>query len=569
MSNTRPNIEFLFRITNDVLWNTFKKNEVGDVMIPFIVLRRLDCMLEATKEKVRKAFLDFKDKVPAEKLPPVLNKASGQNYYNTSQYDLRALTDDPINIEINFRAYLNGFSSNVTDILENFQLDKIVARLIKNKLLYQMVEAIAQEDFHEDKVDNFEMGQIFEKVIQISNEQSNETAGEHFTPRDVIDLMVNLLFSTEEKELKKKGIIRTIYDLACGTGGMLTLSKKYILEKINPKATINIYGQEINEQSYAIAKSDLLITGEDPENIRHGNSFSEDRFPDRKFHYMMANPPYGVSWKKDQNFIKNEATNPAGRFYAGLPRTSDGQFLFLQHMIHKMNPDGSRIAMVSNGSPLFTGDAGSGESDIRKWIIENDYLDCLVALPNQLFFNTGINTYIWIVTNKKAKARKGKVQLINATSFAKPMKRSLNNKRNEVDQIEKICKLYLDFKETESSKIYDNDFFGYSQITVERPLLDDKGNIVVDKKGKPKPNGKLRDKENIPLTQDIQEYFDKEVLPHVPDAWIDEAKTKVGYEINFSKYFYKYVAPDPSGEIKVDIDKIEASINQLMSELFA
>jgi type I restriction enzyme M protein len=460
--------------------------------------------------------------------------------------------------------------------LESFQFDKVLSRLIKNKLLYELIDALCTIDLHPDKVSNHDMGYVFEKLIRISNEQSNETAGEHFTPRDVIALMNAVMFSTEKAELSKKGIIRTIYDPACGTGGMVNLGKNYILDELladtDTKPTIQTYGQELNEQSYAIAKSEALITNEDANNIRHGNSFTEDQFQGKRFHYMMANPPYGVTWKRDAAFILNEALNPAGRFYAGTPSKSDGQLLFLQHMISKMEPDGSRIAVVTNGSPLFTGSAGSGESDIRKWIIENDWLEAIVALPKDLFFNTGINTYIWFISNKKEAKRKGKVQLINANiaedkkkgiiGFCKSNKKSLGNKRNEItDQhIAAIQKLYTDFEVNEHSKIYDNEFFGYYQITVEQPLLDEDGNVIKDKSGNPKADSKKRDKENIALDEDIEAYFEREVIPHVPDAWIDFEKTRIGYEINFTKYFYEYVPLRPSSKIKSEISKLEGDI---------
>lgn len=570
MTDSKPVIDFIFRITNDVLWNTFKKNEIGDVMLPFVVLRRMDCRLADKKENVRNTYLNFKDKVNPDKLDPILRKAAGGlQFYNTSKYDLKGLTQEPQNIEINFSNYLNGFNTDVRDIMEYFQLDKIIARLVKNNLLFQMIDGISSVDLSLKNIDNHNMGYVFEELIRISNEQSNETAGEHFTPRDVIHLMIRILFSTEKETLKQPGVIRTVYDLACGTGGMLTLSKKYILDEINPKAEIKIFGQEINEQSFAIAKSDLLITGEDADNIKHGNSFSDDKFQGRRFNYMLANPPYGVSWKKDENFIKNESLNPAGRFYAGLPRTSDGQLLFLQHMISKMEPNGSRIAVVTNGSPLFTGDAGSGESEIRKWIITNDWLDCIVALPKDLFYNTGIYTYIWFITNKKESHRKGKVQLINAVDFCRPEKKSLGNKRNKLyeDHLAEIEKIYSAFVENENSKIFANEYFGYYQVTIEQPEYNEKGKIKLDKNGQPKSDSKKRDTENIPLNEDINSYFAEEVKPHVPDAWIDFDKTRIGYEINFTRYFYKYQKPDPSAKIKSEIVSLESTIYELLKKV--
>jgi len=590
MSNNRTDVGFIFQITDKVLWNVFKKNEIGDVLLPFVVIRRLDCILEPVNTKVRDAYNNFKEKVSEDKLDPILRKAAGGlQFYNTSKHTLDSLKENPKTIEIDFNNYLNGFNKEVRDIIENFQFDKVIARLVKNKLLYQMIDAICQVDLHTDKVDNHGMGYIFEELIRISNEQSNETAGEHFTPRDVIELMIKVVFSTEKETLSQAGIIRTIYDPALGTGGMINLAKNYVLDELckdaEYKPTIKTYGQEINEQSYAIAKSEALITGENADNIRHGNTFTEDRFADKHFHYMFANPPYGVTWSKDAAFIQNESANPAGRFYAGLPGTSDGQLLFLQHMISKMEREGSKIAVVTNGSPLFTGNAGGGESDIRKWIISNDWLDCIVALPKDLFYNTGINTYVWFLDNNKPPHRRGKVQLINANvpedkangieGFCRPEKRSLGNKRNKIEpfHIEKLIEIYQSFEAGTYCKIFDNEDFGYYQITVEQPEYDDNGNVVKDKKGKIKADSKKRDKENIPLSQDIETYFANEVLPHVPDAWIDYDKTRIGYEINFTKYFYEYKGLRPSAEIKAEIEALEfgnenqKGIAQLLKEL--
>jgi type I restriction enzyme M protein len=575
-NNKKVEVGFIWQITDDVLRDAFKKNEIGDVVLPFVVIRRLDCILDGVNENVRSTHQNFKDKVAEDKLDPILRKAAGGlKFYNTSNHTLHSLKDDARNIEINFNNYLNGFNQEVRDILENFQFNKIVGRLIKNKLLYEMIDAICKIDMHTDKIDNHGMGYVFEELIRISNEQSNETAGEHFTPRDVIALMNAIMFANEKAELSQSGIIRTIFDPACGTGGMVNLGKKYILDTLlaeqAKKPSIQTYGQELNEQSYAIAKSEALITGEESNNVKHGNSFSEDQFPGKHFHYMMANPPYGVTWKKDQNFITNESLNPAGRFYAGLPRSSDGQLLFLQHMISKMEREGSRIAVVTNGSPLFTGDAGSGESDIRKWIIENDWLECIVALPKDLFYNTGINTYIWLLTNKKEKQRKGKVQLINAVDFCRSNKKSLGNKRNEItdSHIAHILELYSEFSSTKDSKIFDNENFGFYQLTVEQPLYDAKGKKQLDKNKNPKADSKKRDKENVPMGADIEKYFEKEVLPHVPNAWIDFDKTRIGYEINFTKYFYEYKGLRAATAVKTEIETLEGDITSLLKELLA
>lgn len=586
----KTDVSFIFQITDKVLWNIFKKNEIGDVLLPFVVIRRLDCILDPVNVKVREAYHKFKDKVSEEKLDPILRKAAGGlQFYNTSKHTLESLRQSPKTVEIDFHNYLNGFNREVREIIEHFQFEKVIGRLVKNKILYQMMDAICQVDLHEKKVDHHGMGSIFEELIRISNEQSNETAGEHFTPRDVIQLMIEIIFSTEKEALSKPGIIRTIYDPALGTGGMINLAKNYILDVLckgsKQPPTIRTYGQEINEQSYAIAKSEALITGEIADNIRHGNTFTEDRFQDKHFHYMFANPPYGVTWSKDAQFILNESANPAGRFYAGTPRTSDGQLLFLEHMISKMEPEGSKIAVVTNGSPLFTGDAGSGESDIRKWIISNDWLECIIALPKDLFYNTGINTYIWFLNNSKPDHRKGKVQLINANvpedknngiaGFCRPEKKSMGNKRNKIypEHIQNLVSLYVAFEEGPYSKIFDNEFFGYFQVTVEQPEFDAKGKPVKDKKGALKPDSSKRDKENIPYNSDIEEYFKSEVLQHVPDAWIDYEKTRIGYEINFTKYFYEFKRYRTSSEILNEIKALEfgndnnSGINQLIKEL--
>ena len=590
MSNNKVDVKFIFDITDRVLRDTFRKNEIGDVLLPFVVIRRLDCILAPVNEKVRKAYQDFKDKVNEDRLDPILRKAAGGlQFYNTSKHTLEALKENSKTIEIDFNNYMNGFNPEVRDIIDNFQLDKVLARLVKNKLLYQMIDAICKVDLSMDTVDNHNMGYIFEELIRISNEQSNETAGEHFTPRDVIDLMVRVVFSTEKEILSQPGIIRTICDPAMGTGGMVNLSKNYVLDVLcadsEQKPTIRTYGQEINEQSYAIAKSEALITGENVDNIRHGNTFTEDRFTGKHFHYQFANPPYGVTWSKDAAFIQNESANPAGRFYAGLPRTSDGQLLFVQHMISKMEREGGKIAVVTNGSPLFTGDAGSGESEIRKWIIKNDWLDCIIALPKDLFYNTGINTYIWFLDNNKPKQRRGKVQLINANvpddkttgveGFCRPEKRSLGNKRNKIEDfhIDKLVDIYTAFEEGPYCKIFSNDHFGYYSVTVEQPELDANGKPVPDKKGGLKTDSSKRDKETIPMNMDIEEYFEKEVIPHVPNAWIDFDKTRIGYEINFTKYFYEYKGLRPSKEIKAEIEALEfgtenqKGITQLLKEL--
>ena len=570
-NNKRPDIGFVWRITDDVLRDTFKKNEIGEVILPFVVIRRIDCILAPVNAKVRAAYENFKDKVADDKLDPILRKATGgMKFYNTSRHTLLSLTDDAKNIAINFDNYLNGFSPEVKEILRNFQFDKVVARLVRNGLLYQMIQAVSGLDFSPKKYDNHDMGYVFEELIRISNEQSNETAGEHFTPRDVIRLMSAILFTPDKEDLNRRGIIRTIFDPTCGTGGMVNLGKQFIRDMCDADSqpVILTFGQELNEQSYAIAKSEALITGEDARNIRLGNSLSNDQFTTNRFHYIMANPPYGVTWKKDQAFVLNESLDPNGRFSAGTPKISDGQLLFLQHMVSKMEPDGARIAVVTNGSPLFSGGVGSGESNIRKWLIENDWLETIVALPKDLFYNTGINTYVWFLTNAKSPERRGKVQLINAVDICHPAKKSLGSKRNDIleEDVERILNIYLNFEENDNCHIFPNNFFGSYQLTVCQPKRDATGKVIV-KKGKKEVEKK--DTETIAIGTDWKEHFAKEVLPHIdPESWVDIAQTRVSYEINFSRYFYKHEALRPSEEIASDIRSSEQNISKLISDLF-
>jgi type I restriction enzyme M protein len=569
MNNFQDKANFIWQVADDILRGTFKQHEYGEIILPFVVLRRLDCVLEDNKDAVIKAYQTFRDKLEEDKLEPVLLKAAGgRNFYNHSQYDLRRLAQDAGSIELNFNNYLNGYGKNVRGIIENFQIDKLVERLVKNDLLFMLIDRFTEIDLSPQLVENHEMGYIFEELLRRFSEMSNETAGEHYTPREVIRLMVNLLFAEHADDLQGKGIICSVFDPACGTGGMLTTAKEHIQTHINPAVEIRMYGQELNEQTYAIAKSDVLIMGENADNVRLGTSFSNDRFKGQRFNYMLSNPPFGVSWKKEKEFIEKEASDPHGRFSAGTPRSSDGALLFLQHMLSKMETSGSRIAIIFNGSPLFTGDAGSGESNIRKWIIENDWLEAVVAMPTDMFYNTGIATYIWIVTNRKPAARRGKVQLINAVDYFVPMRKSLGSKRRQIsqEQIEQITRIYSAFEADEHCRIFDNADFGYTKVTVERPLVQD-GRVVKDKQGSPKADSGLRDYEKVALKDDIETYFAREVLPHVPDAWMERARDKVGYEISFTKYFYKYTPLRPLEQIKADILALEEETKGLLGEI--
>ena len=565
MSNHNEISSFIWNVCDDVLRGLFKQHEYGDVILPFLVLRRLDCVIEPKKDEIIELYNELKDEVDP---TPIIKKQTGLKFFNHSNYDLQRLKGDPNGLKVNFPNYISGFSQNVFEILENFQLEKPVEKLLKNNKLYLLIDKFTEIDLHPNKVDNHTMGQVFEELLRKFSEMSNETSGEHYTPRDVVKLLVSMVFSESEEHLKGDGIIRSIFDPCCGTGGMLTIGKDWIEENIDNKVRLNLQGQELNPHTYSICKSDMLISGEDPDNIKLGSSLSEDHFEGKKFDYMITNPPFGVSWKSEKEFVDEESKNPYGRFKVGTPRSSDGSLLFLQHLISKMKDEGSRIGIVFNGSPLFTGDGGSGESNIRKWIIENDMLECVVSLPDQIFFNTGISTYIWIVTNKKKSQRIGKVQLIDGSTFYKPMKKSLGSKRKEIssEQTESLIQTYHKFEENEFSKIFDNEFFGFTKVTVEQPLIEN-GKEVTKKDGKLKPDTKLRDSERIPLTENVEEFFKREVKPHLPNSWMDREKDKVGYEINFTKYFYQYKPLRSLEDITSDLLELEKESKGIFKEI--
>jgi len=695
-------VNFIWSL-KELLRGPYKDHQVGRVILPLTVLRRLDCVLEPTKAKVLAKAAELKGGKVAN-TEPILNRVAGASFHNTSKLDFQKLKGDADKIAANLTAYIKGFSSKVREIFEKFNFEPEIARLEENDRLFLVVSKFAEFDLHPDRVSNIEMGYIFEELIRRGNEAANETAGDHFTPREVIRLMVNLLLAPDRDLLVKKGIVRTLFDPACGTGGMLAVADEY-LHELNPDAKLEVFGQDHNPESYAVCGSDMLIKGHNIDHIVFGSSFTKDGFSSERFDYLLANPPFGVEWKPDETAIRKEHETQGldGRFGAGLPRINDGSFLFLQHMISKMKPTkdgGSRIGIVFNGSPLFTGDAGSGESEIRRWIFENDWLEAIVALPDQLFYNTGIFTYVWIVTNRKAKARRGKVQLINAVQLSRKMRKSLNNKRNEIaaEQIEDITRIHGNFRNGEArrlavsgsnssngqdqdgqpheddfivSKVFDNADFGFRQIAVERPLRlnfqasperierlreitafanlakskkkdkkqvaqeqaagreqqeailmalgtlkadkvyrdrdkfvadleaafdradlklaaplkkailaalaerDETAEICRNKDGNPEPDSELRDYENVPLKEDIYEYFEREVRPHVPDAWIDESKRdekdghvgRVGYEIPLTRHFYKYVPPRPLEEIEAEIAGLEKDIVRMLREV--
>ena len=564
----------------DLLRGDYKQSDYGKVILPFTVLRRLDCVLEPTKAAVlAEHAARKKQKLNAE---PFLLRKAKQGFYNTSPMDMKKLLGDQDHVRQNLLAYIDAFSPNVRDIFEHFEFQTQIDRLAKADLLYLVTERFAQIDLHPDEVTNSQMGLVFEEMIRKFAELSNETAGEHFTPREVIRLMVNLLFIEDDDVLAKPGVVRTIYDPTAGTGGMLSVAGEYLAEH-NPKARLTMFGQELNPESYAICKADMLIKGQDVGNIVFGNTFSDDGHPHKKFDYMLSNPPFGVEWKKVEKEVRREHETQGynGRFGPGLPRVSDGSLLFLLHLISKMQPakdGGSRLGIVLNGSPLFTGGAGSGESEIRRYVLENDLLEAIIGLPTDMFYNTGISTYVWILSNHKPAARKGKVQLIDASGLWQKMRKSLGSKRKELsdEHIAEITRLFGKFVEAKDGKkpiarIFKNEEFGYRTITVERPLRDAKGKVALGEKGKmkgkPQPDAELRDTENVPLTEDVQAYFKREVLPNAPDAWIADDKTKIGYEIPFNRYFYVFKPPRDlaqiDGDLKACTDRIKAMIDGL------
>ena len=566
MNNTANLSSLIWSAADDVLRGMFKPSEYGRVILPFVVMRRLDCVLESNKDEVFNLYEKYKDQLDP---TPIILKQVGLKFFNHSRYDLSRLKSDPNNVLINFNNYVQGYSKNVLDIIENFSLTPLVEKLQKNKRLYLLIDKFTEFDLHPSAIDNHQMGSVYEELLRRFSEMSNEESGDHFTPRDVVKLLVSFVFGGDKENLQGDGKIRSIFDPCCGTGGLLTIGKEWIHEHINPKLKINLNGQELNDVTYSICKSDLLMMDEDPENI-HGpcSSISDDRLQGRKFDYMITNPPFGVSWKSEQEFVENESKDPNGRFFVGTPRSSDGSLLFLQHLIHKMNPDGARIGIVFNGSPLFTGDAGGGESEIRKWIIENDWLETIVSLPDRMFFNTGITTYFWIVTNKKSKQRKGRVQLIDGTSFWSSMKKNLGDKGKYIseDQSKALFDIYQANTEGEFCKIYPNNFFGYTKVTVEQPLIEN-GKIVTDKAKQPKPDTSKRDSERVPLSESVEDYFLREVKPHLPNAWMDRSKDKIGYEINFTKYFYKFTPLRSMADIANDLKALDDEIKQLSSEM--
>lgn len=600
--NLQPIINFIWTVADDVLINKYLENQYQDVILPMTVLRRLDLALEPTKDKVLKTYNDFKDKL--DNLSGLLTSeqhGSGLAFYNTSQYTMKKLLADPKNIDANFLDYLNGFSENVQDIISKFKFRNQLERFEETGITFSLIEKFCNPkvELSPDKISPMAMGYMFEDLIRRFNEKTNAAAGRHFTPREIIELMTHLVYLPVKDKIQKGTFL--VYDPCAGSGAMLTQSKLFATNpegEIKSTATFHLYGQENTGEMYATCKSDMLLKGEDPDKIKFGSTLSEYGFdPDLKFNFMLTNPPYGTTWKQDiDNLnvgtgkkveIKDKRFNLKIKNFKGeleetclTSRSNDGQLMFMLHMLSKMKDPkdgGSRIASVHNGSALFTGDAGSSESGIRQYILENDLLECIIQLPNDMFYNTGITTYIWLLTNVKEERRKGKVQLINASSegFYQKMRKNLGDKRVELqpEHIQMIQEMYFSFEENEYSKIFDNEDFGFYQITVHQPEKDEKGNIIKDSKGKPKSDSTLKDTENVPMRKGfvlntlIDEYFKREVLPFAPDAWYDNDKMKIGYEIAFNKYFYQYQPLRSLAEIAADIKQLEQETDGLLKEI--
>lgn len=609
MINFNDKINLIWQIAES-LRGVYKPEKYGDVILPMCVIKRFDEIISEKKADILKAYKLY-ESIPEQSQEELIKtELDGLDFYNISPFGFDNLCDDQDHLKENFIAYLQGFSSNIKDIIAHFDFNKDIDKLAKNNQLYHVIQEFKNVDLHPNRVDNQTMGYIFEELIRKFKE--NAEAGDHYTPREVIELCMKMLFMGKNDEIKTKGKVISIADFCCGTGGMLSVGQKYILEQ-NKDAKVELYGQEINDESYAICKADMLIKGQDTNNIYFGNTLTDDGHKGKHYRYLISNPPFGVQWKKEQSYVTTEHTTYgfAGRFGAGVPRVSDGSLLFLQNMISKMVDDenGSRIAIIFNGSPLFTGDAGGGESNIRKWIIESDMLEGIISLPTDLFYNTGISTYIWVLTNKKEEKRRGKIQLVNASDFSKPMRKSLGSKRKFIDktQIDEIEKIYQSFQESKYSKIFDNSDFGYTKITIERPknleeLKDDEKFESLDKKDeiakilqkiedekiefnsrnefvkylkiklKPAELNLLiaKDTESIPLKKDIKEYFKEEVKPHLVSAWMDESTfTNIGYEIPFTRHFYEYKKLDNFEDIMKEIRELESSINDDLKELLA
>lgn len=562
----------------DLIRDYYKPHEYGKVILPMTVIKRFNDTLAPTKKKVLETYEKIKH---LEVIEGFLTTASGYQFYNISNYDFETLVDDSEHIEENFRAYLNGFSENVQDILENFEFDREISKLANNGMLFLIIEAFNKPNAYmgADKITAVDMGYIFEDLVRRFSESYDEQAGAHFTSRDIIYLMTDLLIAEDKDTMIEEGVAKTVYDMTMGTSQMLTCMTER-LQQLDAEADVKVFGQELNPETFAIAKSDMLIRGGNSENMRQGNTLSDDKFSGFKFDYIISNPPFGIDWKVEKKAVEDEhKLGDNGRFGVGLPKISDGQMLFDLNGIAKLKDDG-RMAIIHNGSSLFTGAAGSGESEIRRYMIENDWLDCIVQLSTDVFYNTGITTYIWIISKNKPEHRQGKVQLIDASKMVESRRKNIGNKRNDItDECrDLIVQAYGEFKNNEvyewngktcESKIFNNEDFGFNRIQIESPAYDEEGNIITKgKKNQPVADVSKRDFENVPLVEDIDAYFEREVKPYNPEAWIEKNKTKVGYEIPFTRYFYKYTAPEQSDVIAERIVAHEKDIMSSLEKLF-
>lgn len=566
----------------DSLWTTLPtKGDVKNTILPFMVLRRLDCVLEKSKQKVLDASKNLNPDATQEMQEKLLSKSTGLGLkvFNKAPFTMAELRNqDPKDLLSNLVDYIHGFPEFLQDVfIKRFELPFKLAKLEEKDKLFTVFEKISQMDLHTDNISNLEMGYLYEELIRKFGEKTAEEAGSHYTPREIVTLIAKLLLNNDKEAVQGDGVIRTFYDGTCGTGGMLSVAE-IEAKKLNPSMIVELYGQQLTDDGYAVCVTDMLLKGQDPLRIKLGDTLKNDQHSDKKFHFCMANPPYGNDWKDAKLFVEAEAQKGfEGRFGAGLPRINDGQLLFVQHFISKLRDDemGGRAGIVLNGSPLFTGGAGSGESDIRKWIIENDLLEGIIGLPTDMFYNTGISTYIWILNNRKNEKRKGRIRLLDASGpdFWEQMRKSMGSKRKQLspETVDRIVELFYSNESSQFIKDFDDANFGYTTITVERPMRDKNGQIILGTRGaangKSQPDADLRDTENVPLKQDIAEYFKREVLPHAPDAWIDESKSKVGYEIPFTRHFYEYKAPRSLAEIDADLKKATAEIQALLNEV--
>jgi len=541
MSNHNEISSFIWNVCDDVLRGLFKQHEYGDVILPFVVLRRLDCVLENKKDDIIKVHQEYKDKF--EDTSKIIQTKLNLKFSNFSRYDLNRLKNEPNKLSENFYDYLGSFSSNMRDIIQNFGIQKHIDKLDSNDKLYILVEKFTEVDLHPNVVDNHVMGNIFEELLRKFSEMSNETSGEHYTPRDIVRLLVSLVFLSDKDKLSQPNKIVSVYDPCCGTGGMLSIGKNWVQENINPNIEINLFGQELNPQTYSICKSDFLITDEEPDNIKLGSTLTKDQHTGRGFDYMITNPPFGVSWKSEERQILNESTEIGGRFSVGTPRVSDGSLLFLQHLISKMEPQGSRIGIVFNYSPLYSGDIGKGESNIRKFLLEKDLIETIIQLPDQLFFNTPITTFIWILNNKKDEKRKNKIQLINSREYYVLLRKRLNEKRKELDflNIQKIIDEYMNFEETKSSKIFSHKEFFVGRYKVKGKNLN-----------------RYSKYENIPLNKNLNE-----TIKDLNIELIDDTPVEIGVEINFEKYFFDYEKPISTRDLLNKLSELESKIFEL------